>query len=168
MFIQLIKIPLRELSKKNDDSVTQNLSTIIESGAISTKNLTSDAFVAYSIARFNNGSVISFVLDRVPKKEPFAKGNTISSAILGSFIPRIVWPSKETSGFEMYLKYTGLQFEDASYGISQLAEGYANFGKNGGIYYMLVLGLTMSVVLYKLVEFSNAHPRYFLFQHTLI
>lgn len=163
LFIQLIKMPLRELNKNNNSSTISNVSKLLNGKILTKSNLKSDAFMAYTIARFNNGAVISFVLDRVPKNVSYARGNTISSAILGSFIPRILWPTKETSGTAMYLKYTGLRFEGASYGISQLGEGYANFGKKGGIVYMFFLGLGMSILLYKLIQYSIHNPRYFFF-----
>lgn len=163
IFIQLIKMPLRELNRNNSSSTISNISKLFNGKILTRSNFSSDPFIAYTIARFNNGAVISYVLDRVPKNVPYARGNTISSAILGSFIPRIIWPTKEGSGTEMYLKYTGLRFEGASYGISQLGEGYANFGKSGGIIYMFFLGLVMSTLLYKLIQYSIRHPRYFFF-----
>ncbi|MCH1547541.1 MAG: hypothetical protein L7S44_03165, partial [Flavobacteriaceae bacterium] len=163
IFIQLIKMPLRELNRNNNSSTISNISKLFNGKILTRSNFSSDPFIAYTIARFNNGAVISYVLDRVPKNVPYARGNTISSAILGSFIPRILWPTKEGSGTEMYLKYTGLRFEGASYGISQLGEGYANFGKSGGIIYMFFLGLVMSTLLYKLIQYSIRHPRYLFF-----
>lgn len=161
--IQLVKMPLRELNRKGSTSTLQNLTTLYNSDLLTKENLFSDAFRAYTVARFNNGAVISYVINRVPNIIPYANGNTISSAIIGSFIPRLIWPSKETSGTAMYLKYTGLPSEGASYGISQLGEGYANFGKRGGILYMFLLGLTMSVLLRRIVKYINKNPNYFYF-----
>lgn len=163
VFIQIIKMPLRELSRRNEDTGITNLQKVIKSDAVSLRNLNSEQFRAYTVARFNNGAVISFVLNRVPNKIDYAHGNTILSAVVGSFIPRLFWPSKEGSGTAMYLKYTGLRFEGASYGISQLGEGYANFGKNGGIFYMFVLGVSISFFLNKILKFSMKHPSYILF-----
>jgi hypothetical protein len=161
--IQLVKMPLRELNRKGSTSTLQNLTTLYNSDLLMKENLFSDAFRAYTVARFNNGAVISYVINRVPNIIPYANGNTINSAIIGSFIPRLIWPTKETSGTAMYLKYTGLRFEGASYGISQLGEGYANFGKRGGILYMFLLGLTMSVLLRRIVKYINKNPNYFYF-----
>lgn len=161
--IQLVKMPLRELNRKGSTSTLQNLTTLYNSDLLTKENLFSDAFRAYTVARFNNGAVISYVINRVPNIIPYANGNTIYSAIIGSFIPRLIWPTKETSGTAMYLKYTGLRFEGASYGISQLGEGYANFGKRGGILYMFLLGLTMSVLLRRIVKYINKNPNYFYF-----
>ncbi len=162
-FIQLVKMPLRSLNRKNDTSTYTNFSKVVSSDALSIKNFESDGFMAYTIARFNNGAVVSYVLDRVPDKIDYVNGNTILSAIIGSFVPRLLWPNKETSGSEMYLKYTGLKFGGASYGISQLGEGYANFGRNGGVVYMFLLGLVMSFILNSILKYSIKHPRYLLF-----
>lgn len=161
--IQLVKMPLRELNRKDSTSTLQNITKLYNSNLLTKENLFSDAFRAYTIARFNNGAVISYVINRVPNIVPYAHGNTIKSAIIGSFIPRLIWPSKETSGSTMYLKYTGLRSEGASYGISQLGEGYANFGKRGGILYMFLLGLTMSFLLIRIIKYINKNPNYFYF-----
>ena len=161
--IQLVKMPLRQLNRKGSTSTIQNLTTLYNSNLLTKENLFSESFRAYTIARFNNGAVVSYVINRVPNIIPYAHGNTISSAIIGSFIPRLIWPSKETSGSAMYLKYTGLRSEGASYGISQLGEGYANFGKRGGILYMFLLGLTMSFLLRKIIKYINRNPNYFYF-----
>lgn len=159
--IQLVKMPLRELNRKGSTSTLQNLTTLYNSDLLTKENLFSDAFRAYTVARFNNGAVISYVINRVPNIIPYANGNTISSAIIGSIIPRLIWPSKEISGRAMYLKYTGLSIGGASYGISQLGEGYANFGKRGGILYMFLLGLTMSFLLIRIIKYINRNPNYF-------
>lgn len=158
LFIQLIKMPLRALNEQGETNLLENLKTINRAGHISIDKLKSDAFMGYSIARFNNGAVISFVMDRVPSKIEYANGNTVTSAILGSFIPRIVWPTKETSGTAMYLKYTGLKFEGASYGISQLGEAYANFGKRNGIIYMFFMGLTLAFFAKKILKKCRENP----------
>lgn len=161
--IQLVKMPLRKLYREGSTSTLQNLTTLYNNNLLTKENLFSEAFRAYTIARFNNGAVISYVINRVPNIIPYANGNTIGSAIVGSFIPRLIWPSKETSGRVMYLKYTGLRYEGASYGISQLGEGYANFGKRGGILYMFLLGLTMSFLFRKIIRYINRNPNYFYF-----
>lgn len=161
--IQLVKMPLRKLNRDGATSTLQNLFTLYNSNLLTKQNLFSESFRAYSIARFNNGAVISYVINRVPNIIPYANGNTIGSAIVGSFIPRLIWPSKETSGTAMYLKYTGLRFEGASYGISILGEGYANFGKRGGILYMFLLGLTISILLRRIIKYINKNPYYFYF-----
>lgn len=163
LFIQLVKMPLRLLNEQGKTNIIENLFTIKSNGYLSVDNLKSDAFVGYTIARFNNGAVISFVLDRVPNKIDYAHGNTVFSAILGSFIPRILWPNKETSGTVMYLKYTGLRFEGASYGISQLGESYANFGRNNGILFMFFLGLTLAVFTRKILQKCVKNPMLILY-----
>jgi len=163
LFIQLIKMPLRLLHEHGKTNLLENLSTLNRNGHVSLNKIKSDAFMGYTIARFNNGAVISFVLDRVPNKIDYANGNTVSSAVLGSFIPRILWPNKEISGKEMYLKYTGLKFGGASYGISQLGESYANFGRKRGIIFMFLLGLTLSIFTKKILKLCAKNPMLILY-----
>ncbi len=161
LIIQLIKRPLRELLWI--DRVT-TINEVLETSqnAITIEKILNEDFLQYAIARFNNGVLVSYVVNRVPTFVPYANGSTIFDAVLGSFIPRIFWSSKEIAGQSMYHKYTGVA-GTASYGISHLGEGYANFGKTGGIFYMLILGLVFSWLLYQFVCQINKHPFYIVF-----
>lgn len=156
--IQLIKGPARAYMRKNENASVQVLVQHLRaSDVISKENLLSEGFLSYSIARFNQGAVVSWVMNRVPKKIPYENGNTIASALVGSFIPRIVWPSKPIMGAEMYKKYTGLPALGASFGISQLGEAYVNFGVKGGIVCMFILGLIFNLILNLSLKKSNVN-----------
>jgi len=99
-------------------------------------------FQQVAIARLNQGWIISRVMQHVPDYEPYAEGETISTAIAASFTPRFLNSEKEGAGGRAnFTRFTGLQLYGATtMCIGTLGEAYANFGKDGGILVMLVLG----------------------------
>ncbi len=99
--------------------------------------------------RGNQGHIIGRIFNYVPKHEPYAKGETISTAILASFIPRLVWPSKPISGGkEKTCRFMGeCGKRDYAYNLGQLGEAYVNFGKAGGAITMFFYGLLINYFL---------------------
>ena len=92
--------------------------------------------------RLNQGWIISKLMSWVPRHEPYAEGSTITEAINASFVPRFLSPNKAIAGGKKnFEKYTGHKLEGASMGISLAGEGYANFGRFGGILFMFGWGL---------------------------
>ena len=110
--------------------------------------------------RLNQGWIISSVMNHVPDYEPFAYGNTISEGITASLLPRIIYPEKKRAGGqENFRKYTGQDInEGTSMGISLAGEGYANFGKTGGIIFMFLWGVFISWFWKKLHDWSFYYP----------
>lgn len=158
IIIQLVKGPSRAYKEKHKEATAFELiENIRNSNLISVTSLRSEWFLAYSISRFNQGSIVSWVMSRVPKKLPFENGSTVVAAAVGSFVPRIVWPSKPEVGAAMYMKYTGLEVKGTSFGISQLGEAYVNFGVKGGIAFMFFLGLLFNLFLNLSLKKSQSH-----------
>ncbi len=155
--IQLVKPISRAYywEAKGETSMTGLVHKIKNNKILSVDNLKSEGFMGYSIARFNQGSVVSWTMSRVPRNVPFENGKTIISSTLGSFIPRLVWPSKPVAGKAMYQKYTGLDLKSSSYGISQLGEAYVNFGSKGSILFMFILGLVFNQIQNRIVIKSD-------------
>ena len=92
--------------------------------------------------RLNQGWIISSVMNHVPEKEPYAEGETIRDALYATLVPRILDPDKKIAGGrENFKRFTGQQIsEGTSMGISLAGEGYANYGKYGGMIFMLIWG----------------------------
>lgn len=88
--------------------------------------------------RLNQGWIISAILDEIPKKTNYFGGSTIVDALSASLLPRFLDPDKaKAGGQENFRKFTGLQISDGtSMGISIIGEGYGNYGKIGGIFFM--------------------------------
>ena len=110
--------------------------------------------------RLNQGWIISAILKHVPEKESYASGGTVIDAIYASIVPRIIDKNKPIAGGqENFRKYTGLELgEGTSMGISLAGEGYANFGRMGGVIFMFVWGLFISWFWKKLIDLSIYYP----------
>jgi hypothetical protein len=102
-----------------------------------------------SIPRINQGWIISNVMDYIPNSAPFAYGETINESIIASIFPRFLMPDKAVAGgVDNMKKYAGINVgSGTSMDISQVGEGYANFGVLGGVIFMFALGLLINIVL---------------------
>jgi hypothetical protein len=115
--------------------------------------------------RLNQGWIISAVISNMDKTGDFAAGETISQAIYSSILPRFLAPDKvKAGGRDNFRKYTGLQISDGtSMGISIIGEAYANYGKNGGILFMGIWGLFISLIWRFLIRKSWNIPFFIYF-----
>lgn len=108
-----------------------------------------DLYAMYpTVARFNQGMIISRVMVHVPASAPFANGETIFTSLAASFVPRFLWNDKPNSGghYNM-LRFTGFKIQGYSMNISPMGEAYGNFGINGGILFMFFYGLFFNLVV---------------------
>jgi len=110
--------------------------------------------------RLNQGWIISAVIKNVPKKQPYANGSTITEGIEAALLPRFLAPNKKKAGGrENFIKFTGLPLgEHTSMGISLAGEGYANYGRWGGILFMFIWGLFIGWFWKKLGNMSTIYP----------
>lgn len=112
-----------------------------------------------TVNRFNQGMIVAKVLDHVPKREPFAEGETIFKSLAASFVPRVLWPDKPVSGGKAnMLRFTGYLIEGYSMNVSPLGEAYGNYGVEGGIFFMLCYGLFFSLLIVLLMSFVKKTP----------
>ena len=97
--------------------------------------------------RLNQGWIISAILDEMPQRTDFLKGETITDALSAAVLPRFLNPNKtKAGGQENFRRFTGLELgEGTSMGISIIGEAYGNYGKNGGVVFMGIWGLFLSV-----------------------
>lgn len=129
----------------------------------SSDNWTSRDMLANVITRLNQGWIISAVLNHVPAKEPFCNGETVKDAVVASLLPRVLFPNKKMSGGQDgFMRFTGLDIDkkSTSMAISPLGEAYANYGRAGGIFTMLVFGLSFSTLYALLLRYAVRHPTF--------
>jgi putative Ca2+/H+ antiporter (TMEM165/GDT1 family) len=158
--IQSVKHQYRTLIREgyggNRTSLFMNLATAQwASGAIVNPTSEDDMNV-----RLNQGWIISAVMKNVPEKESYAGGATITEGITASLLPRFLAPNKKIAGGqENFRRFTGLLLgEGTSMGISLAGEGYANYGRWGGILFMFVWGLFIGWFWKKLGDWSELYP----------
>ena len=102
-----------------------------------------------ALTRLNQGWIISKTMQQVPNMEPFANGSTIKEAAYASFMPRFLDKNKTIAGGRKnFLRYTGLYImTDTTMCLGLLGEAYVNFGINGGIVLMFILGILFNRIL---------------------
>jgi hypothetical protein len=119
------------------------------------------AFLA--AVRLNQGWLVSVTMYFVPRKHPFADGETIWQSVAAAVVPRFIWPDKPEAGGKANLKrFWGYNITGYSMNIGPLGEAYGNFGVNGGIIYMFFYGLFFNFLLSWVLRMSSKRPTLFL------
>ena len=128
------------------------------------QNLTNEQNVSARITRANQGALVTWVMDYVPEKEPYANGITIKESVIAAIFPRFLMPNKAIAGGkENFEKYTGHKLKNTSMNISLLGEGWANYGYWGGLVFMFAIGVFYSFSLKKFIDLIHQYPIYFYF-----
>ena len=88
-----------------------------------------------TIARYNQGWIISRVMQHVPEVEPYARGETIKDALIAAAFPRFIMANKVIAGGKANMaRFAGMELnENTSMNLGYAGEMYANFGYWGGI-----------------------------------
>ena len=104
-------------------------------------------FLGDTAMRYNQGWIINRLMSYVPSEEPYARGETLLTAVKASLIPRILDPEKHAAGGQLYMRrFAGLDLgEGTSMNLGYAGELYVNFGRFGGVVgcfvYSALLGL---------------------------
>ncbi len=115
--------------------------------------------IAPQLTRFNQGYITALAMEYTPKFEPFAEGETIFTGFLASFVPRIFWPDKPTTGgAEAMERFVGWKYTSASYNIGQMGDAYVNFGITGGAFFMFFYGLVLGFTENRVYVLSKKRP----------
>lgn len=122
-------------------------------GSAESKSIAASYTLLY---RLNHAYTVSRVMQHVPKKEPFAKGETIFISLAASFVPRLLWLNKPKSGgIENIKRFANhIPNRGSSYDIGQIGDAWANFGFYGGILFLFLYGFFNSWLLKILINFS--------------
>lgn len=113
-----------------------------------------------AVTRGNQGFLMARTIHYVPKREPYAKGETIIKSIAASVVPRIVWKDKPAlGGQENTCRFLGdCSKRTYSYNIGQIGEGYANFGPLWNVLYLFFYGLFVNWSLGVIKQVSLKRP----------
>lgn len=98
--------------------------------------------------RLNEGYIIARVLAWVPSAEPYARGETIVTALRSALVPRFLDPDKYVVGGETIIpRFTGLRLiNGTSMGLSVPGELYANFGRTWAVAGTFLWGLLLGMI----------------------
>lgn len=109
--------------------------------------------------RFNQGQIISRVLQAVPARFPYAEGETLYLALASSVVPRFLWPDKpEAGGVYNFKRFLGVTLRGYSIGLSPFGEAWGNFGRTGGIIFMFFFGLMFNFFFHWLLSIARTVP----------
>lgn len=113
-----------------------------------------------SMNRLNEGWVTSRVLAWVPLGEPYARGETITTAIRAALLPRVLDPGKYVAGGAAIVpRFTGLTLiNSTSVGLSVPGEMYANFGLDGAWIGTFVYGFLLGMVYLHFLKRARWSP----------
>lgn len=117
--------------------------TIMVNNAININEVQSETEET-TIARYNQGWIISRIYDNIPQKHDYLGGRTYVDAFNSALLPRFLAPNKKGSGAQSradFIEMTGYHLaRGTSMGLSILGESYGNFGLFGGVIFMFFWG----------------------------
>jgi hypothetical protein len=127
-------------------------------------NVSSEEVMANAMVRLNQGWIISAVMAHVPTVEQYAHGDTVLDAVQSAYSLRIVNETKaKAGGRSNFIRFTGLEInESTSMNVSMLGEGYANFGVEGAILFMGIVGSGMALLFSESIRWAGKYPTFIL------
>ncbi len=162
LIIQVIKPEYRKETwgKTNTQSELTIFANMLGDKLSSPSKLLNNEAVWFNFySRFNEGLWISYVQLRVPRRYPYADGESLYLSLAGSFIPRFLWPGKpEAGGAYNFKRFLGISLRGYSVGISPFGEAWGNFGQTGGIVFMLCFGLLYNFLFRWLLKIATKYP----------
>ncbi len=114
------------------------------------------------LVRFDEGWIVSRIMNVVPHKVPYAEGGTIEDAVTYALIPRALFPSKPQGASRiLFARFTGLQLNfSTSMGLSIIGEMYANFGYWGGVSGTFVFGSIVGLAYARFAKPARKSPHW--------
>jgi hypothetical protein len=165
VILQYVKADYRAYLRTENPDFVERISTL---GSIALDQITGrnerHAAMPFGdvLVRFNQGWIVSRVMDRVPRKVPYAKGDTLKDALMFSLLPRALFPNKpEGASRVLFARFTGLQLNSTtSMGLSVIGEMYANFGYWGGVLGTFVFGSLVGLAYARFVRLARKSPHW--------
>lgn len=159
--IQTVKYTFRQAVAGGDagSNMSAFVNTVNDIGT-DENYILSDANLSAMVTRINQGWIIARIMSWTPKHEPFANGETINEAIKAALMPRVLFPNKVVAGGRTYFtRFTGKLISDnTSMGLGLVGEAYVNYGKTGGAFFMLIIGLFYNFFYHKIFKIAIKHP----------
>ena len=120
--------------------------------------LNPDMLLLFSM-RFNQGVYIGQTIGHVPQYEPYANGEVLVN-LIAPVVPRFLWEEKPLSnGMANVHRFTPTVLKDGhNVDISPIGEGYANFGRWGGVLFVLLYGGLLGFVYQRVFVLAQETP----------
>jgi len=136
------------------------VATGVASFALSPSRLFSSHNIAMNISRLNEGWIAGRVLIWVPYREPYARGETLRTAVIATLVPRFFNADKMVAGGRDNVpRFAGLTLNGTtSMNLSIPGEMYANYGFMGGLLGTFILALLLGGVFRIFVRWGRTTP----------
>ncbi len=114
------------------------------------------------LVRFDQGWIVSRIMNVVPRRVPYAEGETIKDALMFTLLPRMLFPNKpEGASRILFARFTGMQLSPTtSMGLSTIGEMYANFGYSGGVVGTFVFGSLVGLAYARFAKLARKSPHW--------
>ena len=161
LVLQNSKLAYRKIIRQNSNQTGQ-VSIFID--IVQTQFLNAENFFQvdefYQVfIRLNQGYNVSRVMNWIPYRKDFDKGDRLGKVVLSSIVPRFLWQDKpKAGGQDNVLYYAGWKIQGWSTNVGPLGEGYGAFGVVGGILFMGVLGIYIRFVYIQVWKLSVKYP----------
>jgi hypothetical protein len=159
LIIQSLKRDYRQVAWKKGGADFEYFSKLVIDNISEPSMMLERERLFFTAVRMNQGWLIAGTMYRVPSRYPFAEGETILKSVAASVVPRFLWPDKPTSGGSYnFIRFWGVELKKYAMNIGPIGEGYANFGRVGGIIYMFFYGLFFNLMFSGLLKYSEKRP----------
>lgn len=165
VLIQMVKGDYREATwSQGQEAGIETLQKIVEDKQEKKEFISMEKLGASNV-RINQGFIVTNIMNTIPAKQPFAKGEQLMQIIEAAVMPRILAPNKLNAGDrEFFMKYSGMRIaKGTSMGLSSVGDAYVNFGIFGGWIFMFIYGLLFSEILKSFKYFGKSFPILILF-----
>ena len=165
VMLQYVKADYRTYITARDASFVERISTLgrmVWNKAMTTDEQPNQTSFGDVLVRFDQGWIVSRIMDIVPNKVPYAEGQTIKDALMFTLLPRALFPDKpEGSSRVLFARFTGLQLgPNTSMGLSIIGEMYANFGYWGGVLGTFVFGSLLGLTYARFATLACKSPHW--------
>jgi len=158
LIIQTVKMDYRKMAWKQGEASAVYFTELVIHTINSPASMYTDIQLFKTAVRLNQGWLVARTIYNVPRRFPFANGETVWQSIAATIVPRFLWPDKPEAGGKANLKrFWGFSLQGYSMNIGPLGEGYANFGRTGGVIFMFFYGLFFNVMLQWLIKKAGTH-----------
>jgi hypothetical protein len=161
LLIQSVKPNFRQLTWKQgyEGNRATLLVDLVKDKLSKTSNLISPDVFFPIYYRTNQGFNVALVMRRIPHVQAHDNGSNLLQSLAASFVPRLLWQDKPTAGGAFNMRfYTGIIIKGWSTNVGPLGEAYGSFGIQGGIIFMMILGLFIRFAYSKFFSVSRKLP----------
>jgi len=163
IILQYVKSDYRHYIGTRDANFVERVSTLGSmawSKALARDDQPTSMTFGDVLVRFDQGWIVSRIMNFVPRKVPYAMGETVKDAFMFALLPRVLFPDKPSGASrDLFARFTGLQLSPTtSMGLSIPGEMYVNFGYWGGLVGTFIFGSLVGLAYACFAKLARKRP----------